>query len=100
MVSFSSEVFFFLLWSNTCAWFSWPIRGEAGLSEDMHGCALWSFPTNMLVITSTKVMLQHTHPCSSCDQTAGNITTFGESKARCRRRSMFKRLKVMALDCT
>ena len=58
MVSFSSQAVFFFVWSLIHA------HGSLGLSEDMHGCALWGFPSNMLVITSTKVMLQHTHPCS------------------------------------
>lgn len=61
MVSFSSEVFFILVF-NTGACFSWPIRGDTVLSDDMRGWAIWGFPSNKLIITLTKVMLQHTPP--------------------------------------
>lgn len=92
MVSFSSQVLCFF-WSLIHA------HSSVGLSEDMHGCALLGFPSNMLVITSTKVRQQHTHPCSSSDQTACDIIPLEDAKAWCRSLSMFKWLKVMALYC-
>lgn len=52
MVSFSTQAF------SLC-----PVihaSSSVSLSEDTHGCTLLSFPSNMLVITSTKVMLLRT----------------------------------------